>query len=282
MKVTGGAFKEFSTGDECRQSARTVRERLNSLGPQEPDPTPLAPMNEAELAGAMELETTPPIVLAMNAIVEATATKFGLTFHEAMTGLEPQSVTARKIGVALVIRRLEIEVAEVVKLFDMPRDSIVDGLLLIDPILRERAIPRTAPLPDVLQLIIDAQAIVAEARRVSVADVKRAVCIESGVHMNDLLSDRRTQNIVVPRQVAMALAKRLTLKSLPELGRQFGGRDHTTVLHAVRKFEPVIEAVGQALPADARPIDWVRAIFASSVAPIMRPRLLRRALAAAA
>ncbi len=53
----------------------------------------------------------------------------------------------------------------------------------------------------------------------------------------DLLSSRRTANVVRPRQVAMYLAKVLTLRSLPEIGRRFGGRDHTTVLHAVRKIE---------------------------------------------
>jgi chromosomal replication initiator protein len=55
-----------------------------------------------------------------------------------------------------------------------------------------------------------------------------------------LLSSRRTANVVRPRQIAMYLAKTLTLRSLPEIGRRFGGRDHTTVLHAVRKIESLI------------------------------------------
>ena len=54
------------------------------------------------------------------------------------------------------------------------------------------------------------------------------------------LSSRRTANVVRPRQIAMYLAKTLTLRSLPEIGRRFGGRDHTTVLHAVRKIESLI------------------------------------------
>ena len=53
----------------------------------------------------------------------------------------------------------------------------------------------------------------------------------------DILSSRRTAVVVKPRQVAMFLAKTLTMRSLPEIGRRFGGRDHTTVLHAVRKIE---------------------------------------------
>ena len=53
----------------------------------------------------------------------------------------------------------------------------------------------------------------------------------------DILSERRNRSIVLPRQVGMYLAKRLTARSLPEIGRRFGGRDHTTVLHAIRKIE---------------------------------------------
>ena len=57
----------------------------------------------------------------------------------------------------------------------------------------------------------------------------------------DLLSSRRTANVVRPRQIAMYLAKMLTPRSLPEIGRRFGGRDHTTVLHAVRKIEALVD-----------------------------------------
>lgn len=67
--------------------------------------------------------------------------------------------------------------------------------------------------------------------------VIHAVCREYKVSVIDILSNRRMAYIVFPRQVAMTLAKRVTLKSLPEIGRRFGGRDHTTVLHAIRKIE---------------------------------------------
>lgn len=75
----------------------------------------------------------------------------------------------------------------------------------------------------------------------SIRDIQKAVCKHYDVKMVDLLSPRRTADIVKPRQVAMYLAKELTPHSLPQLGRRFGGRDHTTVLHAVRK-----------IPADSR------------------------------
>jgi len=77
----------------------------------------------------------------------------------------------------------------------------------------------------------------AEPKRVRIEDIQRVVARQYNVSRSDLLSSRRTANVVRPRQVAMYLSKILTLRSLPEIGRRFGGRDHTTVLHAVRKIE---------------------------------------------
>jgi chromosomal replication initiator protein len=76
-----------------------------------------------------------------------------------------------------------------------------------------------------------------EPKRVRIEDIQRVVARHYNVSKTELLSNRRTRTIVKPRQVAMFLAKTMTLRSLPEIGRRFGGRDHTTVLHAVRKIE---------------------------------------------
>jgi chromosomal replication initiator protein len=74
-------------------------------------------------------------------------------------------------------------------------------------------------------------------RRITVEDIQKKVCEFYNIKMSDLLSARRQQTIARPRQVAMYFAKTLTTKSLPEIGRKFGGKDHTTVLHAVRKVQ---------------------------------------------
>jgi chromosomal replication initiator protein len=79
-----------------------------------------------------------------------------------------------------------------------------------------------------------------EPKRVKIEEIQRVVARQYNVSRADLLSSRRTANVVRPRQVAMYLAKTLTLRSLPEIGRRFGGRDHTTVLHAVRKIENLV------------------------------------------
>lgn len=81
-----------------------------------------------------------------------------------------------------------------------------------------------------------------EPRRVKIEDIQRVVSKHYNVTKADLLSARRTRTIVRPRQIAMYLAKVMTPRSLPEIGRRFGNRDHTTVLHAVRKIEEMARA----------------------------------------
>ncbi len=74
-------------------------------------------------------------------------------------------------------------------------------------------------------------------RRVTIEDIQRRVAEHFNIRITDMHSARRARAIARPRQVAMYLAKQLTARSLPEIGRKFGGRDHTTVMHAVRKVE---------------------------------------------
>ncbi|KPQ09975.1 MAG: chromosomal replication initiator protein DnaA [Saliniramus fredricksonii] len=79
-----------------------------------------------------------------------------------------------------------------------------------------------------------------EPKRVKIEDIQKLVASRYNVSRSDILSERRTAAVVRPRQIAMYLSKSLTLRSLPEIGRRFGGRDHTTVLHAVRKIEKAL------------------------------------------
>ena len=74
-------------------------------------------------------------------------------------------------------------------------------------------------------------------RKVTIDEIIRKVADHYNLRLSDMLSPRRARSVARPRQVAMFLAKMLTSKSLPEIGRRFGGRDHTTVIHAVRKIE---------------------------------------------
>ena len=79
-------------------------------------------------------------------------------------------------------------------------------------------------------------------RKVTIEEIQRRVAEYYNVRLADMLSARRARAVARPRQVAMWLSKQLTTRSLPEIGRKFGGRDHTTVIHAVRKIDELRQA----------------------------------------
>jgi len=74
-------------------------------------------------------------------------------------------------------------------------------------------------------------------KRVTVDQIQKAVAEHYGLKQADMISERRARAVARPRQAAMWIAKQITTRSLPDIGRRFGGRDHTTVLHAVRRIE---------------------------------------------
>ncbi len=73
-------------------------------------------------------------------------------------------------------------------------------------------------------------------RRITVDDIQKSVASYFSITVDDLISKRRTKAVVRPRHIAMYLAKTMTTRSLPDIGRRFGGRDHSTVIHAVNKI----------------------------------------------
>ena len=85
---------------------------------------------------------------------------------------------------------------------------------------------------DVLQDILRAND-----RKVTIEEIQKRVAEHFNIRLSEMYSARRARAVARPRQIAMYLSKQLTARSLPEIGRKFGGRDHTTVMHAVRKVE---------------------------------------------
>ena len=77
-------------------------------------------------------------------------------------------------------------------------------------------------------------------RKLTVEEIQRKVAEHYNIRLSDMIGPKRLRNIARPRQVAMYLAKHLTSRSLPEIGRRFGGRDHTTIMHGVKKIEELI------------------------------------------
>lgn len=82
-------------------------------------------------------------------------------------------------------------------------------------------------------------------RKITVEEIQRKVSDHYNIRLSDLIGPKRVRTFARPRQVAMYLSKQLTTRSLPEIGRRFGGRDHTTIMHGVRKIEELMQQDSQ-------------------------------------
>lgn len=172
-----------------------------------------------------------------------------------LEGFEPR--LAQRLGAGLVadIKAPELDLRRAVlakKLEDMPAVSVPDEVL---DMLAGRISSSIRELEGALNRLVAyaqlnaepvtmafAESILGEVlrgaqRRITIDEIQRAVCARFDLKQLDLISERRAVAIARPRQIAMYLAKRLTTRSLPEIGRKFGNRDHSTVIHAVRRIE---------------------------------------------
>ena len=82
-------------------------------------------------------------------------------------------------------------------------------------------------------------------RKLTIEEIQRKVAEHYNIRLSDMIGPKRVRTIARPRQIAMYLAKQLTFRSLPEIGRRFGGRDHTTIMHGVRKIEELMSTDSQ-------------------------------------
>ena len=117
---------------------------------------------------------------------------------------------------------------------------------------RQKAIPLPTPVKEQWLSIVE-EIEPTEPRRPRIEEIQIACAKHYRVQRSDILSERRTADIVRPRQVGYYLSKMLTLRSLPEIGRRFGGRDHTSALSGIRKIER-LRKVDAALELDLQTI----------------------------
>src|SRR5690606_12773313 len=162
---------------------------------------------------------------------------FDLDLRRAIVNKRAEQASQRFAGVHFPPAVIDY-IARVVVSHGRDLDGAVNRLVAANQLTRE---PITVGLAErTLADLVRAR----EARRVRIEDILRIVSRHYKVPRNDLLSSRRSRDVVRPRQIAMYLAKSLTSRSLPEIGRRFGGRDHTTVLHSVRKVEQLMKDDG--------------------------------------
>lgn len=173
----------------------------------------------------------------------------------ALEGIEARLASRLGSGLAADIKPAELGLRRTIldrKLEDMPGATVPSDVLdllaaRISSSVRElegalNRLVAYAQLNNEVVTIEFAESVLGEAlrgsqRRVTIDEIQKAVSSHFDVKQLDLVSQRRAVAIARPRQIAMYLAKRLTTRSLPEIGRKFGNRDHSTVIHAVRRIE---------------------------------------------
>ncbi|MBB5710495.1 chromosomal replication initiator protein DnaA [Sphingomonas xinjiangensis] len=174
---------------------------------------------------------------------------------QALEGFEPRLAGRLGSGLVADIRPAELELRRAIvarKLEDMPA---VDMPAEVVDLLAARITANVRELEGALNRLVAyanlsnetitvdfavntlGEVLRSAQRRITIDEIQRAVSSHFELKQLDLISERRAVAIARPRQIAMYLAKRLTTRSLPEIGRKFGGRDHSTVIHAVRRIE---------------------------------------------
>ena len=94
--------------------------------------------------------------------------------------------------------------------------------------------------PEVVSEALKDLVVATKSKRMTIQDIQEAVSEYYGIHIDELASKKRTKSIAFPRHVAMYLSRELTDNSLPKIGEVFGGRDHTTVIHAHEKISKLV------------------------------------------
>jgi chromosomal replication initiator protein len=174
---------------------------------------------------------------------------------QALEGFEPRLAGRLGSGLVADIKPAELELRRAIvarKLQDMPAVDMPDEVM---DLLAARITSNVRELEGALNRLLAYASLSNETitidfavatlgevlrsaqRRITIDEIQRAVSSHFEVKQIDLISERRAVAIARPRQIAMYLAKRLTTRSLPEIGRKFGNRDHSTVIHAVKRIE---------------------------------------------
>jgi hypothetical protein len=252
--------KSFASTADLKASYAASRARL--MGSAKAGAAPQAMPPSPQAAPLPTLEPQPQSIVHPDIadIVAAVAAAIGVAPSDVLGGLSAAATKARRIAVAIARRRC---VPFVTLRFGVGAAIVHDATRTLDAILLAKSIAaRFTPLDALVATVVPLWDDIdgPPARGVPIAEIKRSVADVFGVTPAELDSTGRSLPLVQARHVAMGLAKRLTGRSLPEIARQFGDRDHTTVLHAVRKYQALTDRIAATLPAQASPRDWALAL----------------------
>ena len=160
--------------------------------------------------------------------------------RRARRGAAGQNFEARIAAAKLVHQTFEVPAAVVAYVARVIRTNGRDLDGAVNRLLAHAALNGSPHSMETAELAIRDLVRTPDPKKVKIEDIQKLVASHFNVSRSDILSARRTASVVRPRQISMYLSKLLTPRSLPEIGRRFGGRDHTTVLHAVRKITGLV------------------------------------------
>lgn len=247
--------KQFSSAAQLRAHYAGVRERCGTVAPKtlpRVSPRLAAPLPEARIPGALRL--TPAIIeclpwlcssaAAVEDWLQAFATASGIPAETWRTATGPVQQDIRALAAAGAVRIDRAIPARVMADLGLPQGIFDKAFHQFPLYAAEIGAPMIAASRADLAAHIHQK--VGE-RGLSMADIMRGVCTALDVRERDIKSARRHRCVVQPRQIFFAAAKALTLRSLPEIARHCGGRDHTTALHGVAVIAQRLEAGDNAL-----------------------------------
>lgn len=206
--------------------------------------------------------TTDPTRDVMDFVIAAVGNAACLPVVDVLAGPPTFEVTqARNLAMALCALRCGFSIADIAVYFEVDPIVIRRAVNELRRILIELCISHRTPLEVTLPAIWP-RWMERPGTSVfpSILSIQKSVCEVWGVRKIDLISSRRTGALVTPRHAAMALCRELTLKSMPEIARQFGGRDHTSVLHAVNKFKGIMANVRAGVSSKDSLVAWASAV----------------------
>lgn len=210
-KKQGTQDQFFHTFNELRQRGKAIV--LASDRP--PREINMDERYQSRFASGLQADIQPPNYETRFAILRQYVETQGVPFQDDALGYIAERSTPN-------IREMEGAIIRIIAYRELSKKDVVD-LAMAEQVTRDL-------FPD--------QAM----RPVAVSTIQREVCRSFGISHAELVGSKRSQNIVFPRQVAMYLARELTDLSLPKIGEEFGGRDHTTVMHATAKIQKLMAA----------------------------------------
>ena len=208
-------------------------------------------------------KAAPAIPLEIRDVVIRVAATLALTPDELMADLGKTAALGRRIAAALVVRRILLPARTTARLFGLAEFLVTEALAKLNAVMAitQASATHTPLAPLVTCVVAEWQRFDEPARRrAPIAEVQATVARVFRVSVSDLTSDRRAKDVVRPRHVAMYLAKHFTTNSLPTIARAFGGRHHTSAVHAIKKMTPFAAAVAATLSPEATLEEWAQAL----------------------